>query len=247
LSGADPLDAGGTDQRGALRPRPAETNPDIGSFELDQRAISTTPRAHNDVLTGTAGADTLIALAGNDLVRGLGAGDDLRGVGGGDTLLGGAGRDRLDGGSGRDLLLGGDGSDLLLGSFNGDVLFGDAGADVLRGQLGADRLRGDGGTDVFDLDPGDTGVGAARRDLILDFTRGADRIDLATIDADAGRAGDQAFAFLGTGALTGAGQLRFGFVGTGTVVQGSTDGDAAPEIEVELAGRIALAAGDFVL
>jgi predicted outer membrane repeat protein len=247
LSGADPLDAGGTDQRGVARPLPGDSNPDIGSFELNQIAISRSASAHNDVLAGTGGADTLVALAGNDLVRGLGGNDDLRGVGGSDTLAGGVGRDRLDGGSGRDLLLGETGNDLLLGGFNADALFGGSGADVLRGQFGTDRLRGGSGGDRFDFDPGDSGVGADRRDLILDFARGADRIDLATIDANAGLMGDQAFAFLGIGALTGAGQLRYGFAGTSTVVQASTDGDAAPEFEIQLVGRITLTAQDFLL
>jgi Ca2+-binding RTX toxin-like protein len=247
LSGADPLDAGGTDQRGVDRPLPADSNPDIGSFELDQRAVSTTPSANNDVLTGTAAADTLVALAGNDLARGLTGDDTLHGRFGSDTLFGGGGRDRLDGGSGHDLLQGGRGDDLLLGGASPDSLSGGRGADVLQGQGGADRLFGDGGSDRFDLDPGDSGVGAGRRDLILDFTHGADRIDLATIDARSGVAGDQAFAFLGTGALTGAGQLRYAFVGTSTVIQASTDGDAAPELEIELAGQVTLRAGDFVL
>jgi Ca2+-binding RTX toxin-like protein len=247
LSGADPLDAGAVDQRGVDRPLPPLSNPDIGSFELNQRSISTRPSDSNDVLTGTAGADILIALASNDLVRGLGGNDDLRGVGGGDTLQGGAGPDRLDGGSGSDLLLGEDGNDRLFGGFNADTLFGGAGGDVLRGQLGADLLRGDGGRDVFDLDPGDTSVGADRRDLILDFALDAGRIDLGSIDAKAGVAGDQAFAFVGTSALTGAGQLRYGFAGTSTVVQASIDADAAPELEVQLAGQIALRVGDFVL
>jgi Ca2+-binding RTX toxin-like protein len=250
LSGADPRDAGGTDQRGVLRPSPAETNPDIGSFELDQTAISRAPSANNDVLTGTGGADTLAALAGNDLVRGRGGNDDLRGVGGSDTLEGGAGGDRLDGGSGNDLVRGGGGADLLLGSFGADALFGGAGGDVLRGQLGADRLRGEGGADVFDLDPGDSGVGAARRDLILDFTRGADRIDLATIDAVAG-GGDDAFVFIGRQGpdehFSRAGQLRFFQTGGSTFVQGNTDADAAPEFELQLTGTIGLTAGDFVL
>ena len=114
---------------------------------------------------------------------------------------------------------------------------GGRGVDLLRGGAGADRLRGEAGGDVFDLDPGDTGVGAGRRDLMLDFAQDADRIDLASIDARGGVAGDQAFAFLGTGALTGAGQLRFAFVGLGTLIQGSTDADAAPELELQLAGR----------
>jgi Ca2+-binding RTX toxin-like protein len=247
LSGADPLDANATDQRGVPRPLPGRSNPDIGSLELNQGAISTRPSDNNDVLTGSVRGDTLVALAGNDLVRGLGGSDDVRGVSGSDTLLGGDGGDRLAGGSGQDLLIGEDGRDLLLGGSNADTLFGGAGDDVLRGQGGPDRLQGERGHDRFDIDSGDTGVGAGRRDLILDFAQDADRIDLASIDARSGVAGDQAFAFLGTRAFTGAGQLRYASVGLGTVIQGSTDADAAPELELQLAGQIALASGDFLL
>jgi hypothetical protein len=247
LSGADPLDAGVVDQRGTARPLSFDSNPDIGSFELDQRRLSSSPSDNNDVLTGTARDDTLVALAGNDLVRGRGGNDDLRGVSGSDTLRGGGGNDRLDGASGRDLLFGEDGNDHLLGGFNGDTLLGGAGNDHLCGQGGADLLRGDDGRDLFDVDPHDTGVGADRRDLILDFTPGADRIDLVSVDAKAGQAGNQAFSFIGTEVLSGAGQLRFGFAGTDTLIQASTDADAAPELELQLAGQITLGAIDFIL
>jgi hypothetical protein len=83
--------------------------------------------------------------------------------------------------------------------------------------------------------------------VIGDFGYGADRIDLATIDADTGQTGDQAFRFLGAAPLTGAGQVRFAFAGTTTLVQGSTDRDRAPEFELELAGTVALEAEDFLL
>jgi Ca2+-binding RTX toxin-like protein len=247
LSGADPLDAGTVDQREVDRPLPPATNPDIGSFELDQQQVSRTPSANNDVLTGTGRDDALAALAGNDLVRGLGGGDALRGLAGSDTLEGGPGGDTLDGGTAWDLLRGEAGDDRLLGGPGGDTLLGGGGDDRLLGGRGVDLLRGEAGHDVFDLDPGDAGVGAGRRDLVLDFALDADRIDLRSIDARGGVAGDQAFAFLGTGALTGAGQLRYAFVGTGTVIQASTDADAAPELELQLAGQIALRAGDFLL
>ena len=75
----------------------------------------------------------------------------------------------------------------------------------------------------------------------------ADRIDLRLIDARGGVAGDQAFRFIGDDPLAGGGELRFAFAGTSTVVQGSTDADAAPEFEVQLAGRIGLGADDFLL
>jgi hypothetical protein len=137
---------------------------------------------------------------------------------------------------------------LPLGALAGnDLVRGLGESDLLRGQRGADLLLGGAGGNRFDINPGDTGVGAGRRDVIGTFGYGADRIDLATIDARSGVAGDQAFTFLGTGPLTGAGQLRYGLVGTSTIVQASTDSDAAPELEIELSSRIALAAGDFVL
>ena len=94
---------------------------------------------------------------------------------------------------------------------------------------------------------GDGGVGGDERDVVTDFARGQDTLDLLSVDADAGRAGDQAFAFVGTRAFTGAGQLRLARVDGDTVVQGSTDGDAAPEFEVLLTGRITPAADDFLL
>jgi serralysin len=76
---------------------------------------------------------------------------------------------------------------------------------------------------------------------------GSDRIDLLSIDANLGRAGDQAFSFVGTQSLTGAGQLRYGTSGTTTIIQGSNDADSAAEFELELAAVTTLAATDFVL
>lgn len=228
VSGAEPRDAGDLDQRGADRPLPSDTNPDIGALELDQRQVSRGPSANNDALTGTPGAETLEALAGNDLVRGLGGNDLLLGLAGSDTLDGGFGGDALNGGTASDLLRGGDGRDLLRGGPHRDALLGGVGADR------------------FDVEPGDSGVGAARRDLVLDFARGTDRVDLASIDAVAGGA-DNAFAFIGRAAFSAPGQLRFVQTGGETVVQGSTDADPAPELEIAFAGARVLGSGDFVL
>lgn len=227
LSGADPRDAGTVDQRGVDRPLPV-SNPDVGAFELDQRQVSRSPSVDNDVLTGGSGADALAGLAGRDLVRGRGGNDTLRGQTGSDTLDGGAGADRLEGGSAHDLLRGGENDDRLLGGLHQDMLLGGNGSDR------------------FDFDPGDTGVGAERRDVILDFGRPSDRIDLLSIDAVTGGAND-AFAFIGRQAFSAAGQLRFVQADGATIVQGNTDPDAAPELEVELAGAVTLGAEDFLL
>ena len=82
---------------------------------------------------------------------------------------------------------------------------------------------------------------------MTDFARGEDTLDLLSIDANAGRAGDQAFAFVGTRAFSGAGQVRLARVDGDTVVQGSTDGDAQPEFEILLSNGATPAAGDFLL
>ncbi|MFO1037698.1 MAG: CSLREA domain-containing protein [Geminicoccaceae bacterium] len=171
LSGADPASTGEVDQRGAARPQPGASNPDIGSYELSQTHISTTASAHNDVLTGTAAANTLAGKAGNDLLLGLGGNDTLKGESGGDTLQGGLGDDKLDGGTGIDTASyrdataavtvslkngtsgGALGHDTLVsienvvGSALNDSLGGDAGSNTVAGLAGNDKLYGDVGND----------------------------------------------------------------------------------------------------
>ncbi|MFO1035666.1 MAG: calcium-binding protein [Geminicoccaceae bacterium] len=119
LAGADPAAAGSMDQRGAVRPAPGGTAPDVGAYELAQHTpISRVPSPGDDLLRGTAGDDRIDALAGNDTVWGLGGADIVFGRSGNDKLFGGAGNDRLDGGSGADLLHGGLGNDTLVGGAN---------------------------------------------------------------------------------------------------------------------------------
>ena len=62
-------------------------------------------------------------------------------------------------------------------------------------------------------------------------------------------AGDQAFRFVGTAALSGAGQVGFGYFTSGgdTIVRGSTDADGTAEFQVQLNGLVALTAADFYL
>jgi hypothetical protein len=74
-----------------------------------------------------------------------------------------------------------------------------------------------------------------------------DDLDLAGIDADAGAAGDQAFRFVGTAALTGAGQVGYFVSGGNTIVRGSTDADSTAELQVQLNGLVPLTVDDFYL
>ncbi|MEZ5891522.1 MAG: M10 family metallopeptidase C-terminal domain-containing protein, partial [Xanthobacteraceae bacterium] len=91
-------------------------------------------------------------------------------------------------------------------------------------------------------------VGAASRDIITDFQRGKDRIDLKTIDAVKGLSGDQKFTFIGKqGFHHKAGELHYKVSGGHAIVSGDINGDAKADFEIELLGITALAKGDFLL
>jgi Ca2+-binding RTX toxin-like protein len=206
LGGAEPVTAGAVDQRGAARPLPGDGGPDIGAFELDERAVSTAPTIFNDRLTGSAAADALAGRLGNDHLRGLAGADTLRGDEGGDTLVGGPGGDLLDGSSGLDTASyrdaagavdadlaagragGALGADRLLAIENlagggfADRLAGDELANALGGGRGDDRLLGRGGADELE--------GNAGRDLLhggggRDALAGGAGTDLFDYDAPA--------------------------------------------------------------
>ena len=154
----------------------------------------------NDTIFGTAGADTLMGTAGADTLVGYGGDDWLRGYGGDDWLRGNGGDDRLIGGAGNDLLGGGAGRDIF---------------------------KGGGGKDHFDFnDIAETGLTSTTRDTIVDFTQGSDKIDLATIDANALLGGNQAFAFIAAAAFHGvAGELRATASASSTHVWGDVNGE----------------------
>ena len=88
-------------------------------------------------------------------------------------------------------------------------------------------------------------VANAGRDVIRDFVRGTDKIDLAGIDANTAVAGNQAFTgfIAASKAFTKAGQMKF----SGGVVYGNTDSDAAAEFAVTVTGVGGLSVADFVL
>jgi Ca2+-binding RTX toxin-like protein len=173
-------------------------------------------------LTGSAFADKLV-------------GDD-----GGNTLSGLAGIDVLVGGFGSDVLTGGNGSDELSGGVDADLLVGGAGADTLLGGAGADTF------DFNKLSESRARLGAG--DSVGDFVEGLDVIDLGEIDANSGRAGNQAFSFIGPDAFSGtAGELRFELDGLLTHVLGDVDGNGTADLEITLHAQIAGSAGSFVL
>src|ERR1044071_4505358 len=90
-----------------------------------------------------------------------------------------------------------DGGFSMFGGAGKDRFVGGAGTDLPPGAGGADTLTGGGGADTFQYrSHSDSAIGAA--DHIMDFTSGADRIDLSLIDPTQGADGDQAFTFIGS-------------------------------------------------
>ncbi|MGL4961126.1 MAG: calcium-binding protein [Inquilinus sp.] len=209
-----------------------------------------------DSLTGSAGANALAGYGGDDVLRG------------------GAGADALDGGNGIDLAsyfdssagvtvnlstgagTGGDAQgdtfanvENVNGSTSADTLTGNGLANVLNGWTGQDTMTGLAGADRFVFTAASHSAVGANADRITDFSHAqGDKIDLSTIDANTGLAGDQAFSFIGTGAYTDvAGQLRYSVVGSTTTIAGDLNGDGTSDFHIALSGAIGLVAADFVL
>lgn len=159
------------------------------------------------------------ALAGADVIQMSGYADRVRGY---------AGNDRIAGGRGN------------------DTLYGDGGNDVIIGGAGLDNLYGGTGADVFDYNlASESSASSTGRDVIRDFTRGTDRIDLSGIDANTAAAGNQAFTgFISASrAFSAAGQLKF----SNGILYGNTDSDATAEFAVALTGVTGLAKTELVL
>jgi Ca2+-binding RTX toxin-like protein len=177
-------------------------------------------------------APRMAALIGDALVVGYASGTDI----GNDTLIG------------IENAIGGLGSDVIIGSRYSNVLDGEGGRDVLIGEGGRDFLLGGAGADDFVyLSAADSRRGS-RRDVIEDFQRRADDIDLSALDASLDRAGNQAFKWIGSKAFTGkAGELHYvkkaGFI----LVEGDIDGNGKADFQIQLDDIAAIGKGDFIL
>ena len=112
--------------------------------------------------------------------------------------------------------------------------------------MGADTLTGGAGVDRFRYSTEAEVLG----DVITDFKAGgADRIDFQLMDANTGAIGNQTFAFRGTLAFTGAGQVRYEVRGADTYVFGNTNADVTTaEFQLVLSNyNQPLVGADFVL
>lgn len=207
--------------------------------------------AQDDLITGDAGQDQIIGGDGFDTLAGGDGHDRLRGGAQADVLAGENGNDYLQGDAAPDTLFGGAGRDILFGGTSADLLQGEAGNDYLRGDLGADVLFGGGGSDMFMFRTfEDSKTNASQRDRIVDFTRGEDRIDVAGMDADRTRPGNQAFDFKGYSVFDGVdriGDVHIRQVPGGVMAEVDVDGDGDADMAIYVQGVGTLGASDFIL
>ena len=233
-----------------------------------------TGTAGDDSISGLAGVDKLYGMGGADTLDGGAGADSLYGGTGNDRVIYDATDRLVEGGAGADTLVistavsanlaaadqvsGGSSAVagfenidasaalaavVLSGSAGANSLTGGAGADVITGRAGADLLTGNAGADRFVfLSAADSTALAA--DSITDFVAGADRIDLAAIDAIRGGA-NNAFSWIADAAFSAAGQLRYD-AATG-VVQADTNGDLIADLQINLVSTPLLTAADFLL
>ncbi|WP_144939722.1 calcium-binding protein [Pseudomonas alabamensis] len=228
-------------------------------------ANTLTGNAGNNVLNGGSGADTMIGGMGNDTYYVDSANDkviETSANGGIDTVIATVTRTLGDyqenltlsgtsaiNGTGNALantLTGNAANNVLTSGAGNDILIGGAGNDRLVGGLGKDTLTGGTGKDAFVFTSlNDMGLTRATWDVITDFKRGEDKIDLGALDANTATAANEAFhTFIkGTAAFTTAGQLKF----QDGVLYGNTDADSAPEFAIQMVGITSLTASDFVL
>ena len=229
---------------------------DQGNDRIDLRQVNIGSLSTLQAVTSEIGGDAVIRVlfdgeASTIRLDGVGkadlrAGFFLFGGGGDQTLAGTGGADDLFGGAGGDGLSGGAGNDRLWGESGGDTLGGGGGIDILTGGTGQDRLTGGSAGDRFDFNAvNDSAKTAADADLIADLGLG-DRIDLKTIDAQAGTGGNQAFAFIGDEAFSAEGQVRVTETATHSIVAINTAGIGGAEMVIRVVGH-GLAEGDFIL
>jgi Ca2+-binding RTX toxin-like protein len=183
------------------------------------------------IINGNNGDNILEGGNASDIINGYEGNDTLKGGADNDTLKGGTGNDRLNGGTGNDRLIGGSGNDILVGGHDKDTMSDGTGNNIYRY------------FSTGDSEPGN-------QDVILDFRRGFDKLDLSAADAGLNVEGNQNFTFIGRNDFSGTrGEVRFYTSGGALFVQADlhNDGNITPNMEIQLNGLTSIAAADFIL
>lgn len=142
------------------------------------------------------------------------------------------------------------GNDTIIGGKAGDRLEGFGGNDRITGGGGADRLYGGAGADTFIFKSvRDSSAAPSGADTIFDFSaKQKDKIDLSAIDANTGRAGNQAFTFIGKQEFHNKpGELRYERVGGYTHIEGDVNGDGVADFSLHLKGIMTVTKSYFLL
>jgi Ca2+-binding RTX toxin-like protein len=116
--------------------------------------------------------------------------------------------------------------------------------------VGRDVLNGGDGADRFDFNAlNESGITGATRDTVNGFVHLADLIDVETLDAMAGTAGNNAFTFIGSAAFSGEGQMRAVQSGDNTILSFNTEDASGAEMAITLTDFTAssLSVVDFIL
>jgi Ca2+-binding RTX toxin-like protein len=150
------------------------------------------------------------------------------------------------------------GSSIVNGTGNGsnNLITGNSAANVLNGGMGTDTLIGGVGKDTFIFNNvTESGPTAIASDVIADFVKGQDKINLSAIDAFATSVLNDSFIWRGTAAFNNAtqGEVRFqkfdvaGTANDHTMVWIDNDNDTGVEMAMRLTGLHNLTASDFIL
>ena len=129
----------------------------------------------------------------------------------------------------------------IIGSSYNDTLKGTTAANIITGGAGKDTMTGAAGADVFKFSAiTDSGKVAGARDIITDFVKGTDKIDLADFAGT--------FTFKGTGALGGSVHgVNYAQASGNTIIGIDADGNGTLDMQIQLTGLHALTASDFLL
>ena len=183
-----------------------------------------------DVMERTTGIEHIYrdAFFAHERIGGTEDGDGKDGTGGRDLVIGYGGDDRLRGLEGNDDLHGDAGRDWLVGGAGDDLVIGGADNDLLAGGAGID---------VFEFRRG------SGQDVVIDFERGRDRLDLTDYGLDTWAEVQAAIVGDGFGAAEnhgGGARDVEGMAEFGATARGQLQGDVDPH---RAGGGIVLDAG----